>query len=119
MFWDDALRNCIGKQVFVVPLQGKPLIEVYVGDSFVCSARELQGKNNGKEGKGGGERAVFGFGGKKIEDYKTEELIKELAKRRNISTIKMKKGQQYKVSGDHSRVKEWGPATVLVVRGIS
>lgn len=62
---------------------------------------------------------VIGFGGKKIEDYKTEELVKELANRKSISIMKMKKGQQYKVSGDHSRVKEWGPAIVLVVRGIS
>lgn len=86
----------------------------------VCEAREegvsfeeTIGVSKGKENTG----SEGMFGRKKLKDYKTEEIVKELVKRYGVSVMKVRAGCQYQVKGNGSRVKEEGPATVLVVRG--
>lgn len=59
-------------------------------------------------------------GGTKLSDlakYSSTELIKELATRKNQSLIKVSANQQYQVKNDQMRIKEKGPAQVLVIRG--
>ncbi|MFT9496337.1 BC1881 family protein [Anaerosolibacter sp.] len=106
-------------------------IMVHLGDKFLGYATKATMKEGGhqdidpektmgmadkvKEGI----KSVMGLAAApgSLEGVSTEKLIKELATRTGVSMVKMKNGQQYKVSGDHSRIKEFGPATVLVIRG--
>ncbi|MCT4507557.1 MAG: BC1881 family protein [Tepidibacter sp.] len=53
---------------------------------------------------------------KKIEDIKTEDLIKELARRKGITLLKSTENQQYKITCNHSRIKEFGKAKILLIR---
>ncbi|WP_427340875.1 BC1881 family protein [Caloranaerobacter sp. DY30410] len=64
-----------------------------------------------------GDKKMFGFG-KRLKDYKTSELIKELQSRKNVSILKMNKNQQYQVKNSHKRIKEKGPAVILVIRDV-
>ena len=116
----DVLKKHIGQACEI-----KPILEVNVvwvideNNEVICEARDEKisfeesfGLNKKKNPSGGEDM----FEIKKLKDYKTEEIIKELAKRYGVSAIKIKEGCQYQVKGNGSRVKEEGPATVFVIR---
>lgn len=107
----DFLKEYHGHQALVAEVKGEQSIRVYLEGKYIGTATEL----HDKEGLSKGSEEMFGLG-KKLEDYKTEEIVKELVQRKGTSILKMKDGQQYQVKGNGSRVKEWGPATVFVIR---
>ena len=53
---------------------------------------------------------------KGLKDFKTEDLIKELAKRSGVTHLKATENQQYKITCNHSRIKEFGKASILVIK---
>lgn len=109
-YWADFMDEHQGKQV-LVELQDKHHIKVYLGSTLLGTATEI-----GYEDKiSKGSDKMFGLG-KKLKDYKDEELIKELVRRHGVSVLKIRDDQQYQVKGNGSRIKEWGPATVFVIR---
>lgn len=54
---------------------------------------------------------------RKLENVETKDLVKELARREGASLIRTREGQQFKITGDSSRIKEIGKATILLIRG--
>lgn len=54
---------------------------------------------------------------RKLENVETKDLVKELARREGASLIRTRAGQQFKITGDSSRIKEIGKATILLIRG--
>ncbi|SDL19374.1 BC1881 family protein [Natronincola ferrireducens] len=51
-----------------------------------------------------------------LSNFSSEELMKELATRKNSSILKMNSNQQFQVKNGQKRIKEKGPAIVLVIR---
>ncbi|SKC68582.1 BC1881 family protein [Maledivibacter halophilus] len=111
MYWNDLLKTYIGEQVYVMTSQDNSFINVYEGKTFLCKAKAFKKPKDKKED----DKTMLGFG-KKLKDYKTTELIKELQSRKHVTIAKMKKEQQFKFRGDNKHIKEWGPAVVLVIR---
>lgn len=113
MYWNVLLKNHMGDQVQVLSSYDNDSIDVYSGKIFICKAEAFKKPNK----QGGKDKDMLGFG-KKLKDYKTNELIKELQSRKHVTMAKMKKEQQFKFRGDNKHIKEWGPATVLVIRNV-
>lgn len=120
-YLSHTLKDHVGETFGIKPiLEVKVLWIIDEDNNVVCEAREegvsfeeTIGVSKGKENTG----SEGMFGRKKLKDYKTEEIVKELVKRYGVSVMKVRAGCQYQVKGNGSRVKEEGPATVLVVRG--
>lgn len=122
-------KKYLGKQLMEhlgKTLEIRPILKVSVlwvfddAGKFICEAREEGvsfeesfGIVSKEQNRGNAEM----FGRKKLEEYKTDELIKELAKRYGVSIVKIREGCQYNVKGNGSRIKEEGPATIFVARG--
>lgn len=91
------------KTVNIYKLNGK-----LVGQAVQETVQPLEGK----------DMRLFGLF-HKLEEVKTEELLKELAGRQGTTVIKNRVDQQLKVSaGEHKRVKEKCEATVVIVRAV-
>ncbi|AKL94990.1 hypothetical protein CACET_c15410 [Clostridium aceticum] len=54
--------------------------------------------------------------GKKLSDYSIEELVKEIVCRKHTSILKADKHQVFQVKNNQKRIREKGPAVVLVIR---
>jgi len=101
-------------------------IMVYSGEKFLGYAirGERGNQESDPENKMGmaekvkeGLKSVIGIASTgSLDEVSTDKLIRELAARTGVSMVKVKEGQQYKVSGNNSRIKEWGPAVVIVIK---
>lgn len=91
-------------------------LEIYSSqENFFCTASILKMHNSKGVHNGEDLKYMLVFG-KKLKDYKITELIKELQSRKSVSILKVTENQQYQVKNAVKRIKERGPATVLVIR---
>ncbi|MCC5911351.1 MAG: BC1881 family protein [Clostridiaceae bacterium] len=121
-YFSKALLGHVGEKLKIQPILEVKVLWVFDSKGKrICEAREKGvsfeetiGVSKSQQNKGDKD-VIFGLG-KKLKDYKTDDLLKELATRKNTTLFKMHEGQQYQVKNGQQRVKEWGPAVVVVVR---